>query len=252
MTVFTRARRLASKAAKLTPVLVSNPRLIPLLRQGIHPEHYARLSAKWLQGLNPGTVIDVGANIGQFTGAAHALFPKADIYAFEPQHDCYETMVKRFANNPRIFPILSAVGDEDGETTFHQNAFSQSSSVLEMTDLHRESFSWATERATVQVPIQRLDNIAAELTLESPMLIKIDVQGFEDRVLRGGERTIRAADVVLVETSFEPLYEGEANFATVYELMTGYGFRYAGNIDQIANPANDRPLYADALFLQDR
>ena len=245
------ARRLGKKLAHIAPLVASNPRLLPLMCEGVHPEHYTRLNVKWLREANIRTVLDIGANTGQFTGAAHALFPDGTIYAFEPQQECYAAIADCFSTTPSIKPIHTAVGDEDGEITFHQNAFSQSSSVLEMTDLHRESFPWAAESTAVQVPIQRLDSIAQDLEIESPLLIKIDVQGYEDRVLRGGEQTVRSANVVLIETSFEPLYEGEANFATVYDLMRGYGFRYAGNLDQVRNSADDRPLYADALFARE-
>lgn len=246
-----RAKRLGKKLAHVAPLVASNPRLLPLMREGVHPEHYARLNVKWLRDVNIKTMLDIGANTGQFTGAIHALFPDAAVYAFEPQADCYQALERRFADMPKVHPVNTALGDEDGEITFHRNAFSQSSSVLELTDLHREAFPWADEREDIKVPLGRLDRIAADIELNPTVLVKIDVQGYEDRVLRGGEKTIRAADVVLIETSFEPLYEGEATFGTVYDLMVGYGFRYAGNLDQIVNPANDRPLYADALFIRD-
>lgn len=244
-------RRAGRKVINIAPLVVSRPKLLWLIRQGVHPEHYSRLNMAWLREMGIKTVLDIGANTGQFTGAAHALFRDATIHAFEPQEECYEALTRRFADVSNVHLIHTAIGDEDGEVTLHQNAFSQSSSVLEMTDLHRESFPWAAESGTAQVPIRRLDSIAADLVLERPMLVKIDVQGYEDRVLRGGEQTIRTADVILIETSFEPLYEGEANFATVYAVMRDYGFRYAGNLDQVRSPSNDRPLYADALFIRE-
>jgi hypothetical protein len=98
--------------------------------------------------------------------------------------------------------------------------------------------------------MRRLDSLMPELDLKPAMLVKIDVQGYEDRVLRGGERVVRVADYVLVETAFEPLYEAQATFATVYEVLIGFGFRYAGNLNQTTNPADGTVLFADALFVR--
>jgi FkbM family methyltransferase len=249
---FTAAKRIVRKVTDIGPLLVANPKLVPLMRQGIHPEIYERLNGAWLRQGNIRTVLDIGANTGQFSRTIHALLPNATIYAFEPQADCFEAIRQGFAGSPNLHAIQTAVGDEDGEITFHRNEFSQSSSVLELTDLHKEAFPWAKESREIQVPIHRLDTLQADIELTPSLLIKIDVQGYEDRVLRGGEQVIRQADFVLIETAFEQLYEGEATFGAVYEIMLEYGFRYAGNLDQIINPATDRPLYADALFIRIR
>lgn len=245
-----RIQRLARKAAHIGPMVAGNPRLIPLMKRGVHPEHYARLDVKWLRDANIKTILDIGANSGQFTGAAQALFPQATIYAFEPLAECYRSLATRFADSPAVHSFCTAVGDEDGEISFRSNSFSQSSSALELTELHRQAFPWAAESSEVVVPIRRLDSILPELKLDPRVLMKIDVQGYEDRVLRGAELFMKHVDYAVVETSFEQLYENEATFATVYDLMSAYGFRFAGSLDQVVNPANDRPLYADALFVR--
>lgn len=246
------AKRLSKKALNVAPLVASNPKLLPLMRQGVHPEIYERLNGAWLRQGNIRTILDIGANTGQFSRTVHALLPHASIYAFEPQADCFEVIRQGFAGAPNLHAVQTAVGDEDGEITFHRNEFSQSSSILELTDTHKDAFPWAQESCEIQVPIHRLDTLQSDIDLTSAVLIKIDVQGYEDRVLRGGEQVVRQADFVLIETAFEQLYEGEATFDAVYEIMLGYGFHYAGNLDQIINPATDRPLYADALFLRNR
>jgi FkbM family methyltransferase len=247
-----KANRLRKKAINIAPLVLSNPKLLPLMRQGVHPEIYGRLKGDWFQRGNIRTVLDIGANTGQFSRTVHALGPEAHVYAFEPQDDCFAAIQDGFAGSSNLYAIQTAVGDEDGEIAFYQNEFSQSSSVLELTETHREAFPWAKESREITVPIHRLDTLAVDLDLQPSILIKIDVQGYEDRVLRGGENTIRKAHYVLIETSFEQLYEGEAAFDAVYDTMVGYGFRYAGNLDQVVSPKTGLPLYADALFINNR
>ena len=245
------AKRLIRKAVHVAPLVMANPRLLSLMRQGVHPEIYERLDGAWLLDAKVRTVLDIGANTGQFSRTINALLPEATVYAFEPQADCFTALEASFAGDSRLRAVRTAIGDEDGEITFYRNAFSQSSSALQLTDLHKEAFPWARESEAITVPVHRLDTLGSDLDLITPMLVKIDVQGFEDRVLRGGERVIRQADFVLIETAFDRLYEGEATFPVVYELMSGFGFRYMGNLDQVDNPATGRPLYADALFLRE-
>ena len=177
------ARRLGRKAVNVAPIVASNPRLLPLMREGVHPEIYRRMNRPWLHDAGIRTVLDIGANTGQFTCTMHALLPETTIYAFEPQADTFETLKENVSNSPELHAIHTAVGDEIGETVFHKNTFAQSSSVLPMTDLHKVAFPWATESTEVRVPITTLDAIQDVLELVPAVLIKIDVQGFEDRVL---------------------------------------------------------------------
>ncbi len=79
--------------------------------------------------------------------------------------------------------------------------------------------------------------------------MKIDVQGYEDRVLRGGEQTVKRAQVLLVETSFQQLYEGQALFEDILALLRGWGFRYAGALDQLLNPRTGEALQQDSIFV---
>lgn len=244
-------KRLSKKALNVAPIVVSNPRLLALMREGVHPEIYQRMNGVWLHQAGIRTILDIGANTGQFSRTMHALLPDATIYAFEPQADTFEALKANLSGSPRMHAIHTAVGDEIGETIFHQNTFAQSSSVLPMTDLHKDAFPWAAESVETRVPITTLDAIKDELDLVPPLLIKIDVQGFEDRVLRGGESVIHQASHVLIETAYTSLYEGEPAFESVYDSMRGLGFRFAGNLDQVRHRKTGLPLYADALFVHE-
>ena len=64
-------------------------------------------------------------------------------------------------------------------------------------------------------------------------LLKIDTQGYEDRVLRGaGEMlTPTAIRMLLIEVSFVDLYENQASFADIFTLVTTRGYRLVGLYD---------------------
>jgi hypothetical protein len=58
---------------------------------------------RWMRNLNIRTVLDVGANIGQFADQIHTIVPEAAIYSFEPLPECCELLVRRtgFSLSPK-------------------------------------------------------------------------------------------------------------------------------------------------------
>jgi len=205
---------------------------------------------KWLQSAAIRTVIDVGANAGQFSSAIRCFLPEAQIYAFEPLPDCYEALCRRLANRDRFQGFCTAVGAESGEVTFWRSEFSKSSSVLPMTKLHKEAFPWSKGATELKVPQCRLDDCLANMQLARNVLLKIDVQGYELQVLQGAGELLDEVKYALVEASFQKLYEGQGTFHQVYELMRAQGFDYAGNFEQLLSPVDSTILQADGLFVR--
>jgi len=203
---------------------------------------------RWLRNMRFRTVLDVGANTGQFVGEARKIAPDAFIYSFEPLRDCYEALCAQQRGDARFKAFHVALGDEAGEVTMHRNDYSQSSSLLPMAELHKTAFPETTHSSPETVKVRRLDDMAAELRIERPMLLKIDVQGFEAKVIAGAGELLRQADVIIVETGVEALYEGQALFDDVYRMLYERGFRYRGNHNQLHSPHDGRVLQADAFF----
>ena len=96
-----------------------------------------------------------------------------------------------------------------------------------------------------------LDDCARELAIEDAILLKLDVQGAEDKVIGGGKELIRRAKVLIIETSMESLYEGQALFGDIFEAAPGLGFRYKGALSQAFSPLDGSVLYADSIFIRE-
>lgn len=203
---------------------------------------------RWLRRMGFRTVLDVGANTGQFVGEARKIAPDAFIYSFEPLRECFEALRDGRRDDPRFKAFHVALGEEPGEVTMHRNDYSQSSSLLPMAELHKRAFPETRNSTPEKVEVKRLDDVAAEFRIERPMLLKIDVQGFEAKVIAGAAETLKQADVIIVETGVEALYEGQALFDDVYRMLYDRGFRYRGNHNQLLSPDDGRVLQADAFF----
>lgn len=211
----------------------------------------------WLTSLGINTIIDVGAHTGEFALMIHEVIPHASLYSFEPLGDAYRELEKNLASVPQSQAFHCALGDENAEIQMHRNEFTDSSSLLEMADLHKQAFPFTARETLERVAVKRLDDVVENLSLKDNILVKIDTQGYEDRVIRGGEKLISRARLLIVEVSFQTLYEGQPLFEQIYDLFRQRGFRYMGNLDmgmgslpQLSNPLDGSILQANAIFLK--
>jgi FkbM family methyltransferase len=202
----------------------------------------------WLRNMKLETILDIGANTGQFAKSMHELFPEATLYSFEPLKDCYEELLVQLKNVPHFQAFNVALGDETGIVEMHRSEYSPSSSLLSMNDLHKTSFPYTKKEILQKVDLVCLDDIASRLELRKPMLVKLDVQGYEDKVISGGKGVIGQADIVITELSVEQLYDGQPLFDEIYKTMTSMGFQYRGNYDQLCSPDDGRVLQVDGIF----
>ncbi|TWU27186.1 2-O-methyltransferase NoeI [Novipirellula galeiformis] len=213
-------------------------------------EYKKRMRDSWgcLKEYHPGTVLDIGANEGQFAGLIREFLPGAKIVSFEPLKSCFETLQSKQAELAPSLAFHTALGSEPGTATINRSAFTPSSSLLPMGSLHKVELPHTAESVQEEIVISRLDDILNDLELEEPILMKIDVQGFEEQVLLGAEQTLQKVIAVVVEVSAQPLYEGEPGFDRIYEIMKSHGFAYCGNVDQWRNKKSGHILQFDCLF----
>lgn len=202
------------------------------------------------QGIVPRTVIDVGANIGQFARAAAHHWPSVALHSFEPQPDCFRALQRALARVPGARCYQLGVGSERGVLEMHVNAHDHSSSLLPLGESHREAFPSAAESGTVQVRVTTLDAELDGQPLQHPVLLKIDVQGYERWVLDGAPRTLASVDFLVLELSFRELYEGEPLFFEMVEYCRSLGFAFARPIGWLVHPRTGEYLQCDALFVR--
>lgn len=234
-------------------VMARHPEAVGLRRRGIDYDHYRNLRRRWLLDAGLNTILDIGANTGQFARLAHEVFPGAAIYSFEPLPDCFEALKTALPAGSNFHPVNCALGASAGTLEFRRALHTPSSSFLPMTELHKQAFpesGGGQEERPLSVPVRTLDEVAAELPLRDNVLIKMDVQGYEANVLAGGAATVRRAVAVIMETSFLKLYEGQPLFDDIYRRMRELGFDFQGNMEQMVSPADGRVVQADSIFVR--
>jgi len=205
---------------------------------------------QWISSLGLRTVIDVGAYLGSFTFAMRMILPKVQLYCFDPLEENIAQVNENLGKWGQLGTFQCALGDKRGEVEFNLNDFRASSSILEMDPFHRKTFPETKHVHKEKVPIALLDDFLPDMKLKKMTLLKIDVQGFELNVLKGGAKLLKQVDYLLLEVTYHTLYKGQPLFGDIYKFLIRHGFDFAGNMDSLTSPENGAILQSDALFIR--
>jgi FkbM family methyltransferase len=206
-----------------------------------------------LPALGIRTILDIGANAGQFASATVPMFPGVTLYSFEPIPRAFELLqAARFPEAREFRALHCALGESEGEVEMNETVNdTTSSSLLKTTREFTDSLPRLQKQASVKVRLRRLDDVVREekLALIPEILIKMDVQGFEDRVIRGGPETFAKARACIVEVILDSYYEGQATFLGLTQQLHALGLDYAGNFAQYHHD-DGHVAVVDAFFLR--
>lgn len=168
------------------------------------------------QGFSPRFIVDIGAYRGDWSREAAAIFPEARLLIVEanPQQEADVAAAAR-AIGSRAEYALQLLGPEAREDVVFYQVTAGSSVLEELTTL---------PRTTIRLPMNTLDRLLEKYSWSPPLLLKLDVQGFELEVLQGGAQALAAAEVVVLETSLLEYNRGGPLLDEVIGFMKRAGF----------------------------
>ena len=230
---------------KLTQALKS-PRLAHALMRNLvlaGAEHRHVLSP------NMNTVVDIGANRGQFALAAREWAPKARVISFEPLPGPASVFRSVFSGDDSVLLHQVAIGSRSEQRSMHVSEKDDSSSLLPISSLQTAMFPGTGEIAIAEVRVGPLEEYLKADDLQMPAMLKLDVQGFEFEALSGCESMLSNFNWIYCECSFVELYSGQRLASDVINWLAQRGCDLKG----IYNPAYDRrgkAVQGDFLFLR--
>lgn len=233
------------KLIKLALIL-TNLKYVKALAMGVAAgvEH-----EKLLRNLKCRVVVDVGANRGQFSIVADACHPGTKLYSFEPLPEPAQIFKRVFRNNDNVELFECAVGPEEKDAKIHISGRDDSSSLYPITELQDKIFPGTAERRESVVKVKPLESVLDGAKLESPSLLKIDVQGYELEVLKGSDLLLDSFDYIYVECSFVELYKGQALAKDVISFLASRSFELGG-VYNISLDSDGNAVQGDFLFLR--
>jgi len=165
------------------------------------------------------TVVDVGVAFG--TWDLYKAFPTARFLLAEPLRD-YEEHIRRIAAQYRCDIVYKALGATEQECEIHVDP-----NILTRSSLHErtqltDTGSPLEKRRIEMTTLDSLLDVYADI--EGPILLKVDTEGNELDVIKGGEEFLRRVDVVVAEVSVAPRFTGGYGFAELVAVMDQHGF----------------------------
>lgn len=171
-------------------------------------------------------VLDVGANVGQFAKGLRNANYDGRILSFEPLAQAHESLLAA-ARHDALWDIAPrvAIGDHEGEVQMHVAGNSVSSSLLNMLESHATAEPNSQFIANERVRVATLDSVLSKDVLNGAIsFLKIDTQGYEDRVLDGARNVVDNSRGMQLELSFVPLYDGQQLFEQLMTRVRALGF----------------------------
>ena len=197
-------------------------------------------------------IFDVGGNKGQSIERYLKIFDKPIIHSFEPIKNEFDYMCSKFRNNKNICLNNFALGDKTEEKEFNVTAKTGNSSFnkinlgtdwLKVRSKQNNTSEEGYVTSVQKVNVIKLDDYCKNNNINQIDLVKIDTQGYEDKVLEGSINTIKEnkIKVIVAEIMFDDVYNKYLSFSDIEKFIIPNNFRMIG-ID-LANNSLFSPLY---------
>lgn len=199
------------------------------------------------------TILDAGANEGQFALWSRKFFPKASIYSFEPVESTFKKLqlIAKDSHRWDVFQVALSDTCEDRQI-FHHINHPSSSSLHESTAEELTLFPETQEKSLEQVSCITLDHWLNSFNslIKEDILLKLDVQGHETCVLKGAKDVLAVTSVVITEVIVGSLYREQARFDDIVHLLSESGFQFQGVLEHGFDQSGS-VISLDAVFIKD-
>jgi FkbM family methyltransferase len=194
-------------------------------------------------------VVDAGAAEGDYAHELRVSGYHGQIVSFEPLGDSFERLSSRCRRDPLWDCHRIALGAGEGEIDVHVARDRLTSSLLPASQELLHLFPGSEPERSETVRLARLDAVADELLgAGSRLFLKLDVQGYEDRVLAGAAGVLDRIHGVEIELSVRPLYDGQRLLPELLAGLDAAGFDCVGLDPVFTDPDSGFLIQVDALF----
>lgn len=171
-------------------------------------------------------ILDIGVADGATSRFFASRFPQHQLIGFEPVKASFDQASAVTKPHANISLRNLALSDRRGLTTVHVTSDSLSSSLNEIdyATLDSEVKAYSSKFETVARQDVRMSTLDEEIGNEKILLIKIDTQGTELTILKGGKQTLSRTKLILIEMNNHQLYKNACQYHEVDEFLRQQGF----------------------------
>jgi FkbM family methyltransferase len=195
-------------------------------------------------GINPTVILDIGAHSGQFYRWAKRTWPTSAIWMVEA-NEVHERILKNITLGTDDEYLIAVLGDEERDVTFYTRS---DKPHTEGASYYKENAYWDIPQLVMQIPkrLQKLDNLFEDMQFD---IIKMDTQGSELDIIKGGKNLCKKASAIILEVSLVDLNEGAPTYDEVIGFMDDFGFEEKMSIGEHYD--GDEIIQKDLVFLNE-
>ncbi|MFT6269112.1 MAG: FkbM family methyltransferase [Alphaproteobacteria bacterium] len=200
-------------------------------------------------------ILDVGANVGQFSKSIIDAGYKGEIHSFEPVKETFEKLNTAAAEHKNWHVHNFAMGDEIGQNEINVTQSSDFSSMLEPTQYAKDRYK--NEKNKIEyvetIEINTIDSFLSSniSNLEKrSIFLKTDTQGFDLKVIAGAVKSLNLVRCLLSEVSLIPLYEGMPHYLESLQTFESHGFITTGLYPITRNKINLAVIEMDCVMIK--
>ena len=200
------------------------------------------------RGFDIKTMIDVGANTGSWSQRVKGVYPEVMSVLVEPQEELMPQLKAVCESAPgwKIAPV--GLAGSQGKLPFLVCEDTYSSCFL--TD---DRASVQANRAVCEVEVMTLDDLWQQyLSPTKPELVKLDAEGLELEIVKGGSQTLENTDIVVVEAALFEFRSGKPVFADIVAEMRRHGFSLYDLVWFLRRPSDQAMGLVDCVFVSDK
>lgn len=194
-------------------------------------------------------ILDVGANVGQYASQMRKFGFRGEIISFEPMQEAFAALTSAASVDPLWKTNRFALGDEDTESEINIAGNSISSSILEIMPLHQSAAPKSVFVQKEKIIVKRLDQVFDTFYQKGDnILLKIDTQGYEMKVLKGAEESLAEIKGIQLEMSLVELYKGETLYTDMIAYLKDHSFQLYSLEPGFSSYKTGQLLQMDGIF----
>ena len=214
-------------------------------------EDHLKRRMKLIDTYNINTILDVGANTGQYGIIMRAIGFNGRIVSFEPVNKSFQELLITIKNDKNWTALNYALGNSDGTTLINIAGNSVSSSILDMLPSHINHRPVSKYVDKELININKLDTIFESIVKVNDInLLKIDTQGFEYNILEGASYSLSRIKGIQLEMSLEPLYDKEKSMCEMIDYLLNKGFKLMSIEPGSVDLENGQMFQVDGIFIK--
>lgn len=214
-----------------------------------YPPRLLKNNVNLMKFYNISMVFDVGANDGQYASEIRKAGYKGNIVSFEPLQSVFLSLRKSSENDDKWKVLNVAVGDKTGDLEINVSKNLVSSSFLDISDLSLDNAPESRYVNKETVEMITIDSVIDNYKLPNDTLfVKIDVQGFEKKVIQGAINSIDRITGFQLELSLFEIYKGAPLFREMLDMLNHYGFSLMSFEPGFYDNKSGKLLQADGIF----